>query len=86
MVSLYPIWKADNYSGQSRRGQDLLCHCLLYTSYSEVFFTSFDSDVLGLYDHLYECENIDELNELGHAPVSYTHLDVYKRQPHLRSV
>ena len=27
--------------------------------YSEVFFTSFDSDVLGLYDHLYECENID---------------------------
>ena len=28
---------------------------------------SFDSDVLGLYDHLYECENIDELNELGHA-------------------
>lgn len=35
--------------------------------YSEVFFTSFDSDVLGLYDHLYECENIDELNELGHA-------------------
>ncbi len=31
--------------------------------YSEVFFTSFDSDVLGLYDHLYECENIDELNE-----------------------
>ena len=31
--------------------------------YSEVFFTSFDSDVLGLY----ECENIDELNELGHA-------------------
>ena len=35
--------------------------------YSEVFFTSFDSDVLGLYDYLYECENIDELNELGHA-------------------
>ena len=32
--------------------------------YSEVFFTSFDSDVLGLYDHLYECENNDELNEL----------------------
>ena len=26
MVSLYPIWKADNYPGQSRRGQDLLCH------------------------------------------------------------
>ncbi len=39
--------------------------------YSEVFFTSFDSDVLGLYDHLYECENIDELNELGHACWKY---------------
>ena len=26
MVSVYPIWKADNYPGQSRRGQDLLCH------------------------------------------------------------
>ena len=24
-------------------------------------------DRLGLYDYLYECENIDELNELGHA-------------------
>ena len=35
--------------------------------YSEVFLTSFDSDVVGLYDYLYECENIDELNELGHA-------------------
>ena len=27
--------------------------------YSAVFLTSFDSDVLGLYDHLYECEDID---------------------------
>ena len=35
--------------------------------YSEVFITSFDSDVLGLYDYLDEYENIDELNELGHA-------------------
>ena len=26
MVSVYPLWKADNYPGQSRRGQDLLCH------------------------------------------------------------
>ena len=33
--------------------------------YSEVFITSFDSDVLGLYDYLDEYENIDELNELG---------------------
>ena len=26
MVSLYPLWKADDYTGQPRRGQDLLCH------------------------------------------------------------
>ena len=32
-----------------------------------MFITSFDSDVLGLYDYLDEYENIDELNELGHA-------------------
>ena len=32
--------------------------------YEEFFITSFDGDVLGLYDY----------------PVSYTHLDVYKRQ------
>ena len=30
---------------------------------AKCFFTSFDSDVLGLYDHLYECENIDELSD-----------------------
>ncbi len=23
---LYPLWKADDYTGQPRRGQDLLCH------------------------------------------------------------
>lgn len=39
--------------------------------YSEVFITSFDSDVLGLYDYLDEYENIDELNELGHACGKY---------------
>ena len=47
--------------------------------YSEVFFTSFDSDVLGLYDHLYECENIDELNELGHALLEVRSLYFYIR-------
>ena len=26
MVSVYPLWKADDYTGQPRRGQDLLCH------------------------------------------------------------
>ena len=26
MVSLYPLWKADDHTGQPRRGKDLLCH------------------------------------------------------------
>ena len=26
MVSLYPLWKADDHTGQPRRGQDLLCY------------------------------------------------------------
>ena len=26
MVSVYPLWKADDHTGQPRRGQDLLCH------------------------------------------------------------
>ena len=34
--------------------------------YEEIFITSFDGDVLGLYDHLGEYESIDA--------VSYTHL------------
>ena len=29
--------------------------------YQEIFITSFDGDVLGLYDHLSEYENLDEL-------------------------
>lgn len=29
------------------------------------FITSFDGDVLGLYDHLSEYENLDELNHLA---------------------
>ena len=29
--------------------------------YEEIFITDFDGDVLGLYDHLGEYENIDEL-------------------------
>jgi hypothetical protein len=32
----------------------------------EYFITSFDSDILGLYDYLSEYENIDELNHLAH--------------------
>lgn len=32
--------------------------------YQEIFITSFDGDVLGLYDHLSEYENLDELNHL----------------------
>ena len=31
--------------------------------YEEIFITDFDGDVLGLYDHLGEYENIDELIE-----------------------
>ena len=34
--------------------------------YEEIFITSFDGDVLGLYDHLGEYESIDELNHLSH--------------------
>ena len=33
--------------------------------YEEFFITSFDGDVLGLYDYLTEYENLDELNHLG---------------------
>lgn len=35
--------------------------------YEEIFITSFDGDVLGLYDHLGEYESIDELNHLAHV-------------------
>ena len=34
--------------------------------YEEIFITSFDGDVLGLYDYLNEYENLDELNHLAH--------------------
>lgn len=33
--------------------------------YEEIFITSFDSDVLGLHEHLGEYENLDELNYLA---------------------
>lgn len=33
--------------------------------YQEIFITFFDGDVLGLYDHLSEYENLDELNHLA---------------------
>lgn len=33
--------------------------------YEEFFITSFEGDVLGLYDHLGEYENLDELNHLA---------------------
>lgn len=33
--------------------------------YEEIFITDFDGDVLGLYDHLGEYKNIDELNHLA---------------------
>ena len=34
--------------------------------YEEFFITAFDGDVMGLYDHLTEYENLDELNHLAH--------------------
>ena len=34
--------------------------------YEEYFITSYESDVLGLYDHLGEYESLDELNFLAH--------------------
>ena len=34
--------------------------------YEEYFITDYDSDVLGLYDHLGEYESLDELNYLAH--------------------
>ena len=33
--------------------------------YQEFFITSFDGDVLGLYEYLTEYENLDELNHLA---------------------
>ena len=33
--------------------------------YEEIFITDFNGDVLGLYDHLGEYENLDELNYLA---------------------
>lgn len=38
--------------------------------YEEIFITDFDGDVLGLYDHLGEYENIDELNPLKTVELS----------------
>ena len=34
--------------------------------YEEFFITTFDGDVMGLYDYLTEYENLDELNHLAH--------------------
>ncbi|MCI7125885.1 MAG: antirestriction protein ArdA, partial [Agathobaculum sp.] len=34
--------------------------------YEEYFITDYQSDVLGLYDHLGEYESLDELNYLAH--------------------
>lgn len=34
--------------------------------YEEIFITNFESDILGLYDHLGEYESINELNHLAH--------------------
>ena len=41
MVSLYPLWKADDYTGQPRRGQDLLCHASCGGLYQPKAFTRY---------------------------------------------
>ena len=112
VMKLIPYGKVDVYKRQllKRIGVDGV-------RYEEFFITSFDGDVLGLYDYLTEYENLDELNHLAcllseldqgdlekfeavidsgehtssvadlinlaQNPVSYTHLDVYKRQKQL---
>ena len=46
--------------------------------YEEIFITSFDGDVLGLYDHLDEYESIDELNHLAHVLSDLDQSDIEK--------
>lgn len=46
--------------------------------YEEIFITSFDGDVLGLYDHLGEYESIDELNHLAHVLSDLDQSDIEK--------
>ena len=46
--------------------------------YEEIFITSFDGDVLGLYDHLGEYESIDELNYLAHVLSDLDQSDIEK--------
>ena len=46
--------------------------------YEEIFITSFDGDVLGLYDHLGEYERIDELNHLAHVLSDLDQSDIEK--------
>ena len=49
--------------------------------YEEIFITSFDGDVLGLYDHLGEYESIDELNHLAHVLSDLDQSDIEKFEP-----
>ena len=46
--------------------------------YELIFITSFDGDVLGLYDHLGEYESIDELNHLAHVLSDLDQSDIEK--------
>ena len=39
--TLYPLWKADDYTGQPRRGQDLLCHASCGGLYQPKAFTRY---------------------------------------------
>ena len=50
----------------------------IFNAYEEIFITSFDGDVLGLYDHLGEYESIDELNHLAHVLSDLDQSDIEK--------
>ena len=72
-IALYPLMGIEvgtvlKFPATTQEVQDALAKIGIDGKrYTEVFITSFDSDVLGLYDYLNEYESIDELNELAHT-------------------
>ena len=71
-IALYPLMGIEvgtvlKFPATTQEVQDALAKIGIDGKrYTEVFITSFDSDVLGLYDYLGEYENLDELNHLAH--------------------
>ena len=74
-IALYPLMGIEvgtvlKFPATTQEVQDALAKIGIDGKrYTEVFITSFDSDVLGLYDYLNEYESIDELNELANTLV-----------------